>query len=81
MTYQDEKDRNARRDRDGRSSWGWIAAAVVAVLVLGFIFLRAPMHTASNNDPSNSSSMSRNAPVPGTVQPNNPPAPATRPNG
>jgi hypothetical protein len=75
MTYQDpdplrdgDLDRNARIDRDYGSNamWGWIAGAVVLVLMLVFLFGGTnDTNTASNQQPS------ANAPVINTPPANN----------
>jgi hypothetical protein len=88
MTYQDpdplrdrDLDREARIDRDYGSNamWGWIAGAVVLVLMLVFLF-------GGMTDGTNTASNQPNAPVVNTPPANNianaprgsvnPPAPA-----
>ncbi|MEA2986400.1 MAG: hypothetical protein QOD94_2654 [Alphaproteobacteria bacterium] len=88
MTYQDpdplrdgDLDREARIDRDYGSNamWGWIAGAVVLVLMLVFLF-------GGTTDSTNTASNQPNAPVVNTPPANNianaprgsvnPPAPA-----
>ena len=88
MTYQDpdpllDRDlhRNARIDRDYGSNamWGWIAGAVVLVLMLVFLF-------GGTNETNTASNQSTTAPVVNTPPANNmansprsnttPPAPA-----
>ena len=73
MTYQDpdplrdpELDREARIDRDYGSNamWGWIAGAVVLVLMLVFLF-------GGTTDGTNTASNQPNAPVVNTPPANN----------
>jgi hypothetical protein len=73
MTYQDpdplrdsDLDRDARIDRDYGSNamWGWIAGAVVLVLMLVFLF-------GGPSDNANTASNQSNAPVVNTPPANN----------
>jgi hypothetical protein len=73
MTYQDpdplrdrDLDREARIDRDYGSNamWGWIAGAVVLVLMLVFLF-------GGTTDSTNTASNQPNAPVVNTPPANN----------
>jgi hypothetical protein len=73
MTYQDpdplrdrDLERDARIDRDYGSNamWGWIAGAVVLVLMLVFLF-------GGTGDNTNTASNQSNAPVVNTPPANN----------